>query len=641
MRALLTSGEVGRRARRLCYNPAMREAGNVALVNMPWAPADRPSIQLGILTATLDQAAIASDSHFFNLDFLDLLRQQELASLYSAALPALLGEWMFAVALDPGLAAVPPSPLAQQAVVAYAAACSVEPAQLTRLRLELAPAFVDQLIERVDWSRLAAACFTLTYPQIAAAFALARRLKARWPRLQTIFGGAASQIHAASSAAYLRTFDFIDVMVVGEAEPVLAQVVEVALAGGPWPALPGVHPRAGQGAPTDRGFARAARADALPIPDYRPFAAARERLPPESQQLVRTEVPIEFARGCPWATKTPCAFCGFYPTGGYRPKRAQRVLDELATQRARLGWSTFCVVDSTVTRHQVDHVFARVAAGGADIAFSFVEVRSDLPRRQLEKLRAAGVQLVQPGVEALDDGLLRRLNKGVTLFDNIRLLKWCRELDLEVSYNLLLGIPQATADELNAQLVLLPRLMHLAPPYAAQLNLVRGSRYWCQSQSFGFGSPKPHALYAEIFPPALELPQVAYEFSADRDLSATRALYDATGRQIRRWQRWWQGSVRPSLTLRQEGERVVVDDRRNPNRPSRSVDVDRRSGAIYRSILDRPRSAREIAVALRWSRQPASVREVEERLAELVDRELVLALGGRHLALATRCTIIR
>lgn len=621
-------------------DPLPSSPGSVALVNMPWAPADRPSIQLAILTAALDQAAIASDSYFFNLEFLDLLREQGLAALYSAALPALLGEWMFAGALDATLATAAPSSLAQQALAEYGASCGIQPVQLQRVRAELAPAFVDRLLARVDWSRQAAVCFTLTYPQIAAAFALARRLKARWPQLRTIFGGAASQIHAASSSAYLQTFDFIDVMVVGEAEPVLAPVVAAALAGAPWPELPGVYARSEQGGAGERGIARAVRVDALPIPDFRPFAAAREELPPASQRLVRTEVPIEFARGCPWANKNPCAFCGFYPNGGYRPKRATRVLAELAAQRARLGWSTFCVVDSTVTRHQVDHVFARLAEHGAGATFSFVEVRSDLPRRQLAQLRSAGVQLVQPGIEALDDGLLQRLNKGVTLLDNLRLLKWCRELDLDVSYNLLLGIPLASVEELAAQLALLPRLTHLAPPYAAQLNLVRGSRYWCHPQSYRLARLRPHALYAEIFPPELGLQQVAYEFVAERDLGATRALYEATGRQIRRWQRWWQGRVRPSLTLCQDGGRIVIEDRRNPNRPARLLECDALSGAIYRCILDQPRSAREIAVALRRSRQPARVAEIAERLAELVERELALAVADRYLALATRCTII-
>ncbi|MBN2359099.1 MAG: RiPP maturation radical SAM C-methyltransferase [Deltaproteobacteria bacterium] len=619
----------------------MPTTARVALINMPWAPADRPSIQMGILAATLAQAGIASDSFFYNLDFLDLLLRHDLHRLYSAALPALLGEWLFAGALDPERASLPPSDGMRRALAGQAAGCGVELDALLHLRLALAPRFVDRLFERFDGSRHAVVCFTLTYPQLTASFALARRLKARWPLLQTVCGGAASQIHAASVGEYLRLFDFIDVMVVGEAEPVLAEVVAAALERRAAPTLPGVYARRGRGTGAGQNEARVASVRALPVPDYRPFAARRDRLPASTRRLVKPEIPVELARGCPWASRRPCAFCGFYPAGGYRPKRGQQVLAELAGQQERLGWTTFCVVDSTVTRHQIDRIFAHVGEHVAAASFSFVETRSDLPRRALEQLRDAGVRLLQPGIEALDDRLLRRLDKGVTLFDNLLLLKRCRELEIDLSYNLLLGVPGATAAELRRQLALMRLLPHLAPPYAVALNLVRGSRYWRQPQAYRLVRLRPHCFYAEIWPSEIDLPAVAYEFEADRDQVATRSACEAIGREIRLWQRRWQTGRRPELTVREQGDSLYIEDRRNPSLPPRRHLCDEVSAAVYRVILDRPHSAGQIARRLHSTLPAVDRAAIDARLGELRERGLLATAAGRHLALATRCTINR
>src|SRR5262249_27735385 len=52
------------------------------------------------------------------------------------------------------------------------------------------PAFLDALVADVPWHDVRVVGFSSTFQQNAASFALARRLKQRYPDLVTVFGGA-------------------------------------------------------------------------------------------------------------------------------------------------------------------------------------------------------------------------------------------------------------------------------------------------------------------------------------------------------------------------------------------------------------------------------------------------------------------
>jgi len=611
--------------------------GRVALISMPFAPAVRPSIQLGILKALLSEQGIPADDHYLCVDFLAALRDRGWQLLYRSALDSLVAEWLFAAECrratgDEAAAEDASRPLPQR-IAEGADAAGLSHQDMRAIQRELVPAFLATQVNEIDWSRYAVACFTLTYPQICASLAMAARLKEATPAIKTVFGGATSQLHPDAAREYLRAFPCADAVVVGEAEPVFVELVERLRSGRAPGPLDGVFYRRGRGVSRTTTTSVLHRLNESPVPDYRGFFAKCEQLDAQTQELIEGDLPIELSRGCPWGAKQPCAFCGFYPGGGYRPKSQARVLAEVTAQRERSPTSVFGVVDAAVTPAVVQKTLAELPRHCPEAEISFVEVRSSLERSHLETFSRCRTRLLQPGIECLEEGLLQRIAKGVGLEQNLRFLKWCRELSLGVSYNLMLGIPGATEAEWRGQLALLKRIPHLHAPYPIDLLLVRASAYWQRPRDFGLRRLRPHALYREIFPASVDVGKIAYEFEADWDREATRAAEEAVQRQIRRWQQWWIEGEIPSLVLDEVGDGWVIEDGRNPRLPLRRVELDRVGGQIYGAIMDRALDLDQLAALPGLG---CSASEVEAILAELDERQLVFRCRGGFLALATR-----
>src|ERR1035438_353337 len=62
--------------------------------------------------------------------------------------------------------------------------------KLTRIRQVDVPEYLDTLVDTFPWHQAAIVGFSSTFQQNTASFALARRLKERYPDIFTIFGGA-------------------------------------------------------------------------------------------------------------------------------------------------------------------------------------------------------------------------------------------------------------------------------------------------------------------------------------------------------------------------------------------------------------------------------------------------------------------
>ena len=58
----------------------------------------------------------------------------------------------------------------------------------------------------------------------------------------------------------------------------------------------------------------------------------------------------------------------------------------------------------------------------------FYETKANLRFEQLATLWKGGVRWIQPGIESFSNPVLRLMKKGTTAFQNIQLLRWCREL---------------------------------------------------------------------------------------------------------------------------------------------------------------------------------------------------------------------
>jgi ribosomal peptide maturation radical SAM protein 1 len=600
----------------------------LALVSMPFAPATRPSLQLGILKALASRSGIQADCYNLAIDFYQKMRQKGYHHQYTSQVPSLVYEWYFSPRpFDPR--PVGPDFVAVMRLQAYCQAVGFAWSSMLDVKQNLVPQFLAGA-EAIDWSPYDVVAFTMTYPQITASVALARRIKERWPDKIVVFGGAGSQIHEESASELLRVFPWLDVGVVGEAEPVFVPLLERLAAGDSPEDLPGIFYRQKGEVRASRGCPPVYCLDDDVFPEFDDYFARLPRLDPATRGMMERVLPMEWGRGCAWGDKKTCTFCAFTFHGPFRRRSKERILAEVRHQIERYGVASLYLVDDLITNQMITEVFPELPALHPRLRITFMEMRTTgCTERHLDLLAQAGVQLVQPGIESMDDGLLERMSKGTTVFHNIMFMKGARERGIRVSHNLILGFPQATPQELERQYRNLRQILHLDPPFLIELSLVRYSPYWHQREKYGLYNWRPDDFYACIYPDGTDLERIAYEFHADCDHRPLEPLYRATVEFVREWQRSWNSPDPPFLWLEENPDgSALIRDGRLPGDPV-LFPLDSLQARLYRSIMSRPLVPERMAEIC-----GAPVCQVQALLEEWLEEGLVLESKGRYLALA-------
>src|SRR5262249_59991911 len=96
------------------------------------------------------------------------------------------------------------------------------------------------------------------------------------------------------------------------------------------------------------------------------------------------------------------------------------------------------MADNILDTKCLSTVIPRLRGAGLEL---FYEVKSNLTKASLAAMRAAGVTWIQPGIESLSNLTLQVMGKGTTAIQNIQLLRWCAELGVKPSWNILYGFP--------------------------------------------------------------------------------------------------------------------------------------------------------------------------------------------------------
>ena len=211
----------------------------VILVNMPWAMLRAPSLQLSTIKALLARHGIIASVLNLNLAWMKTLHEAgfsvaDYIKVEAAAMAP--GDWTFAIPPFRPASAAGVDDVAGYRDSIRGAYDDALFAALLRMR-ELVPGFVDACVERIVARAPRVVGFTSTFQQNVSSLLLAQALKQRLPDVITVFGGA--NCDGPMGAALHRSFDFIDVVVRGEAEPVAGQLFSELLMGKPISPQPG------------------------------------------------------------------------------------------------------------------------------------------------------------------------------------------------------------------------------------------------------------------------------------------------------------------------------------------------------------------------------------------------------------------
>jgi ribosomal peptide maturation radical SAM protein 1 len=264
----------------------------------------------------------------------------------------------------------------------------------------------------------------------------------------------------------------------------------------------------------------------------------------------------------------------------------------------------------------------------------FYEVKANLTYDQLELMRAGGVCGIQPGIENFSDQVLRLMNKGCTGFQNIQLLRWCRELGIEVVWNILAGFPGESPEEYERQAKLIPLLTHLMPPTGCTpIRLDRFSPFHTNPSSFGFERVRPANGYYYVFPlERRELSKLAYFFEFDyADGRDPNSYLDHLREEI---SKWWSAQSdpdhdKPLLDARPHVDCLLIEDTRRIAMKHRNV-----LSGIPAQLYLACDTARNIATLARPFSHVMDEYEVRAILDSFVAAKTMIKIDDHYLSLA-------
>ena len=607
----------------------------VALVCMPFASGQRPSIQIALMTAIAEQAGFEVDAFHFNLD----LAAQLSPGLYESFCEHrgnLTGEWLFAPA-----AFGPSAPKDEASYfgafpgeLAFAGQLGKDEAFLVDLRQRVLPKFIEDCLTSVDWNRYRVAGFSSVFQQNVACLALARRIKECHPNVVIVFGGA--NMEGEMGREFARAFSYVDFVVSGEGDHVFPALLRALASNGDATAPRGVLVSAPNGVITGTQAAPVEDLDASPVPNYRPYFDRVTELGLLPHYKDGWMIPFESSRGCWWGQKSHCTFCGLNGLGmAFRAKSPQRVLQELSEQVRRHSVCSFEAVDNILDLHYIENFFSKIEEAKLDYRF-FYEVKVNLTRSQLRTLYRGGVRNIQPGIESMSTHILGLMRKGCTMLQNVRCLKWCLYYGIRVGWNFLVGFPGETEADYKKQIEVLRCIQHLEPPSGCtRLWLERFSPYYKDRDLFPVFNVQPQASYGYVYPKEVNLDRAAYFFDYEMGDTLGAEAYADADALITQWRQVWESDQRKTLTYRRTTEGVLIDYKWGPQKQG-TYTLTGALGVIYESCIETMHSVDYVVKCLRDSPEGYEFprEEVEEAMDELCRGRLMCADEGNYLSLA-------
>ncbi|MCC6994173.1 MAG: RiPP maturation radical SAM C-methyltransferase [Deltaproteobacteria bacterium] len=559
----------------------------VLFITMPWNTPVHPSLGLGVLSEVLSRAGIANACLYGNL----LLPRRSKPTVYGLgdADPDFYDDRSAGMSFVPSLyPEVTVEQIANHVAIRHIHTSSREgqielgpnwvrwendwkhESRIRRLLIEQTQEDIEhgatclsRCMERIASENFDVIGFSLTFEtQLVASLALAKRIKQRWPERRIVFGGAACA--SIQGITTLKSFPWLDVVCLGEGEPIVVALVEALRGGGDLAAIPGLAYRHAGAVHVTAHAEQIANLDSVPIPNYDAYV---EQKASSEWASTRTRLLFETSRGCWWGAKHLCTFCGLNAEAlVYRSKSPERVLEEIETfaQRWNIDGGLHAVDNILDTRYFSELIPRLIERQQQRPMTFFFEIKSNLKLWQMLQLSVAGFRALQPGIESFSDHILELMDKGATAYQQINFIKWAQQTSISPHYNILMRNPGETVEDYQEMTALIPFISHLHPPSAiANMQLERFSPYFMRPAAFGIRNVRPKAHYQEMFPdPSIDLESLVYQFDYDHDDVDAPELMAARQETMRAMQAWQTSFTPHRLVYFVLGADLVVVDSR-------------------------------------------------------------------------------
>lgn len=384
---------------------------------------------------------------------------------------------------------------------------------------------LDVLARAIDDAARRAAEFdvvglTTCFGQLWANVAFAHAVKRIAPHVTVILGG--STVSSAVGPSILRQYPFVDYVVQGEGELPLRALLSALERGDR------------EAAAATKGVVAQATAERLtggaemwevpdmnelPIPSYDEYVEQVESLGMPLDWFI----PLEGSRGCWWDrvgrtgnARDTCYFCNLnLQWKGYREKTIERVASEMLELSERYANTRVFFLDNIIRHKGTIELASAIEASGRDFEL-FHEMRANVTPLEWVRLRDAGLEAVQVGIEGLSTSYLRRIGKGTTGMQNLQAMRYLRELDIAHFGNLIIDFPGATKEEVDETLdILVNYAICYDPLDAVSFRLGRDSTVYRLSAEFPITNIRNRSMFGDILPEEVDRNLKLFDLSFD------------------------------------------------------------------------------------------------------------------------------
>jgi ribosomal peptide maturation radical SAM protein 1 len=618
-----------------------KKSPSIALISTPWPLYNRPSIQLGALKAFVrsEHPDVEVDARHFYLQLAESLGYRLYRQISERTW---LAESIYAALLFPRRFEIVEKLFDREA----RSKPLLKKVGLKKIA-ELAEKTTGDFIRAQPWQKYMLAGFSVSLCQLTSALYFIKRIKKKCPDLLMVIGG--STFSGTAGGRLFELFPQIDMVVNGEGELPLSQLVGWLKASPVLGDLPPINGITRPPSPANSGgsaaFNQLTDLNRLPPPDYDDYFELLKSLKPAS--VFFPVLPVETSRGCWWqkplaagksGPRLPeqaagCAFCNLNRQWqGYRCKNPARVASEIDRLTGRFQTLSVAMVDNVLPGKYTGEIFKKTGRLNKDLQM-FAEVRAGTPAAQLEAMRAAGMQELQIGIEALSTSLLRKLRKGTSAIQNVEIMRNCEAAGIVNRSNLILHFPGSDEKDVAETLYTLEFALPFQPLQTVNFWLGLGSPVWQNPAAYGIKAVYNHPNWPRLFPPIIAK-SLTFMVQAYRgDLGYQQKIWRPVREKVAVWQKNYaalqdRSLNSPVLSLR-DGRDFLIIKQRRPQADAMEHRLVGTSRRIYLFCMQ-PRSLKRIR-----SRFPSFAEDkIVSFLKMMVGKKLMFAETQKYLSLA-------
>ncbi len=309
---------------------------------------------------------------------------------------------------------------------------------------------------------------------------LTHQLKELFPDIPIMIGGSVS---TSISEIALNTLN-IDIACIGEGEITVVEVANRIEHKEKLSSVNGIYYREGKNIFKNKSRMPIKDMDNIPFPAYdlfpmdiyinNPVGYINKNKWDKGNVLIDVKIPkstnINITRGCPYR----CNFCYHdYLGPGYRHRSPQNILKEMNFLNKKYGITYFLWADdeSIINKAFIDEFCDLMIKSKKNYQFAITGRVNLVDEKMLNKLKAAGCNMVGYGIESGSQKILDAMNKQITVEQAKNAIKLTKNIFGDADCSFIIGYPGETEETLKEtevfckELELTPEVIFFATPY--------------------------------------------------------------------------------------------------------------------------------------------------------------------------------